>query len=144
MAQVIWISGGSLYEASQGIAFFLGAGGMMVMFYRWRWQGDSLAKVLCLTTFGTWALAVMVGSVGEGFTRSHPSFWIAGLALLIGIAGEVLTLARIYLTFTDVVDLRDQRLRVRYGQQGNGDASSDANYGAVKCVASDRRPCLAI
>ncbi|TDB79137.1 hypothetical protein E1264_35920 [Actinomadura sp. KC216] len=97
LAQVVWASGGSLYEASQGIAFFLGAGGMMLMFYRWRWLGDGLAKVLCLTAFGTWALAVMVGSVGDGFAPSHPSFWIAGVALLIGLVGGVLALVRVYL-----------------------------------------------
>jgi peptidoglycan/LPS O-acetylase OafA/YrhL len=96
LAQVIWSTRGSLSEALPGIVFFLGAGGMMVMFARWRTQADSFAKVACLIAFGTWALAVAVGSVGEGFTRSHPSYWIAGLALLIGFVGGLATLIRVY------------------------------------------------
>jgi len=32
--------------------FFAGSCGMMILFRRWRQQGDRLAKILCVTAFG--------------------------------------------------------------------------------------------
>jgi hypothetical protein len=92
---VFVISGGSWPVALQGIAFFLGAGGMMVMFNRWRRHGDRRAAVLVVPAFATWALAVAVASV-TGVEPGTPAFWIAGVALLIGVGGGAVTLVRMY------------------------------------------------
>ncbi|MGI5325093.1 hypothetical protein [Actinomadura nitritigenes] len=92
---VFVISEGSWSVALQGIAFFMGAGGMMVMFYRWRRHGDRGAAVLVVPAFATWVLAVAVASV-SGAERGTPAFWIAGVALLIGVGGGVVTLVRMY------------------------------------------------
>lgn len=90
---VFVISGGSWSSALQGIAFFMGAGGMLVMFYRWRRQGDRGAAVLVVSAFATWGLAVAVGSV-TGVEPGTPAFWIGGAALLIGVGGGLVTLVR--------------------------------------------------
>ncbi|KAB2380121.1 hypothetical protein [Actinomadura montaniterrae] len=92
---VFVISGGSWSVALQGIAFFLGAGGMMVMFYRWRRQGDRRAAALVVPAFATWALAVALASA-TGVEPGTPAFWIAGVALLIGVGGGAVTLARMH------------------------------------------------
>ncbi|POM26595.1 hypothetical protein BTM25_09970 [Actinomadura rubteroloni] len=67
----------------------------MVMFYRWRRQGDRCATALTVTAFGTWALAVAVASA-TGFESGTLAFWIAGAALLIGAGGGAVTLVRMY------------------------------------------------
>ncbi|HEU5026184.1 MAG TPA: hypothetical protein VFV01_14790 [Spirillospora sp.] len=92
---VFVISGGSWSVALQGIAFFMGAGGMMVMFYRWRRHGDRGAAMLVVSAFATWVLAVAVASA-TGVEPGTPAFWIAGVALLIGVGGGALTLVRMY------------------------------------------------
>jgi peptidoglycan/LPS O-acetylase OafA/YrhL len=91
---VVVLSGGNLSSALRGIFFFLGAGGMLVMFYRWRLHGDRLAAALVLTAFATWALAVAVASATGSVDPGAPASWVAALALLIGISGGLVTLAR--------------------------------------------------
>jgi uncharacterized membrane protein YjjP (DUF1212 family) len=93
---VLVISGGNWSVALQEIAFFMGAGGMMVMFYRWRRRGDRGAAVLVVTAFAAWVLAVAVASV-TGAEPGTPAFWIAGVALLVGVGGGVVTLVRMCL-----------------------------------------------
>ncbi|HEX6521552.1 MAG TPA: hypothetical protein VF070_16355 [Streptosporangiaceae bacterium] len=80
------------------IAFFAGAGGMMVMFYRWRRHGDRLAKVLCLTAFGTWMLACVIWGTGgtDAGKPGSPGFDAAAVALLAGFAGAIVVLIRLY------------------------------------------------
>ncbi|MFC0037372.1 hypothetical protein [Actinomadura rayongensis] len=92
---VILLSGGSRSAALESIAFFMGAGGMIVTFYQWRRQGDRCAAALTIAAFGTWALAVAVASA-TGFDSGTLAFWIAGAALLIGFGGGVVTLLRMY------------------------------------------------
>ncbi|MFB4316560.1 hypothetical protein [Actinomadura sp. 21ATH] len=92
---VFLIFGRSWSTALQGAAFYLGAAGMMVMFYRWQRQGDRGAAVLAVSAFATWALAVAVGSF-TGVEPGAPAFWIAGVALLIGFGGGAVTLMRMY------------------------------------------------
>jgi hypothetical protein len=80
-------------------AFYAGAGGGMLMFYRWRRHGDTLAKVLCLSAFGMWALGVVTWGVG-GADAGKPGsmgFDIAAAALLTGFVGAIVVLIRIYI-----------------------------------------------
>jgi hypothetical protein len=80
------------------VAFYAGGGGMALMFYRWRRHGDGLAKVLCLSAFGTWVLAVFTGAAG-GADAGKPGslgFDVAAAALLMGFVGAIVVLIRLY------------------------------------------------
>jgi hypothetical protein len=71
---------------------------MMLMFYQWRRHGDGLAKVLCLSAFGTWGLAVLTWGAG-GADAGKPGslgFDVAAAALLTGFAGAIVVLIRHY------------------------------------------------
>jgi hypothetical protein len=71
---------GSLSAGLQVAAFFLGAGGMMLMFFRWRLHGDARARALVLVAFAGWVLAIGVASVTDSGTRlGGPGSWLAGL-----------------------------------------------------------------
>ncbi|MDL4813409.1 hypothetical protein [Actinomadura opuntiae] len=116
---VFVISGGSWSVALQEIAFFMGAGGMMVMFYRWRRQGDRVAAMLLVLAFVTWAMAVAVASI-TGVEPGTPAFWIAGVALLFGASGGVVTLARMYRE-------RGKYSEASSSEQGTGDSTRGSN-----------------
>jgi peptidoglycan/LPS O-acetylase OafA/YrhL len=77
------------------IAFYAGAGGMALMFRRWRRHGDRLAAVLCLAAFGIWMIAVIVSSF-TGTDPGKPGFYVAATALLIGFVGAIVVLTRVY------------------------------------------------
>jgi peptidoglycan/LPS O-acetylase OafA/YrhL len=77
------------------IAFYAGAGGMALMFHRWRRHGDRLARVLCLIAFGIWMIAVIVSSF-TGANPGKPGFYVAATALLIGFVGAIVVLIRLY------------------------------------------------
>jgi peptidoglycan/LPS O-acetylase OafA/YrhL len=77
------------------VAFYAGAGGMALMFYRWRRHGDRLAAVLCIAAFGMWAIAVIVSS-STGVDPGKPGFYVAATALLIGFVGAIVVLIRLY------------------------------------------------
>ncbi|MFD0901029.1 hypothetical protein [Actinomadura sediminis] len=97
-AQIVWVTTAGGWPVLPTVAFFLGAGGMLLTFYRWRLHGDASARACCLLAFGTWTVAVVAGSIGDdGFTPSHPSYWIAAAALLIGFLGGSVTLLRIFM-----------------------------------------------
>lgn len=77
------------------LAFFMGAGGMGIMFFRWRLHGDRVAGVLCFVAFGAWGLSVVMGIMAsESHLSAEPASWIAGAALLIGFVGGLVTLLR--------------------------------------------------
>lgn len=96
IAKMVFDAGGLSYGL-QLAAFFLGAGGMMLMFHRWRLHGDTRARVLVLIAFAIWAIAVGVASVTDSGTRlGGPGSWVAGLALLVGFVGGVITLLSTY------------------------------------------------
>ncbi|RJL33072.1 hypothetical protein [Bailinhaonella thermotolerans] len=76
------------------VAFFMGAGGMMVMFRRWRSRGDRVAGAVLLVAFGLWVASVFVASVDGDTTLGSPAFWVAALSLLTGLGGGVVTLVR--------------------------------------------------
>ncbi|WP_396452917.1 hypothetical protein [Actinomadura sp.] len=78
-------------------AFFLGAGGMMLMFHRWRQHRDTRARALLLAAFAVWTLSVGVASVTDsGASLGGPGSWLAGFALMIGFGGGVITLWTMY------------------------------------------------
>jgi hypothetical protein len=79
-------------------ALYAGGGGMALMFHRWRRHGDRLAKVLCLSAFGTWMLAVLTWGVGGADTGKPGSlgFDVAAAALLTGFVGAIVVLIRLY------------------------------------------------
>jgi len=78
------------------LAFYAGGGGMALMFYRWRRRGDQLAKVLCLSAFGTWVLAVFTWGVGAPHAgRPGPlGLGLAAAALLTGFTGAIVVVIR--------------------------------------------------
>jgi len=81
------------------IALYAGLGGMGLMFYRWRWHADRLAKVLCLAAFGTWGLACVIWPIGgaDAGNPGSPGFDVAAAALLTGFAGAIAVLIRLYI-----------------------------------------------
>lgn len=71
------------------VAFFLGAGGMAYLFQQWRRAGNLLARNWLFAAFGSWMLAVFVGSGSQ-----TPGYFIAGLGLALGLIGAVVVLFR--------------------------------------------------
>ncbi|MGI5419063.1 hypothetical protein [Actinomadura luteofluorescens] len=91
------LDAGTMSFALQLAAFFLSAGGMMLMFHRWRRHSDTRARALVLAAFAVWALSVGVASVTDsGVSLGGPGSWLAGLALLIGFGGGAITLWSMY------------------------------------------------
>lgn len=64
--------------------FLLGLGGMGYLFRQWRRGGNLVARSLVLAAFGTWAVAVLVGTGSMA-----PAFVIACVALAVGLGGAV-------------------------------------------------------
>jgi len=73
--------------------FFAGSCGMMILFRRWRQQGDRLAKILCVTAFGLWCLVTAVGTVTNDQAQGVENA-IAGASLSIGFVGAIVTTVR--------------------------------------------------
>jgi peptidoglycan/LPS O-acetylase OafA/YrhL len=93
---IFWIAAQFRDWTTRGevIAFYAGAGGMALMFHRWRRHGDRLAAVLCLAAFGTWVIACIVASV-TGVGPGAPWLYVAATALLIGFIGAIVVLIRL-------------------------------------------------
>ena len=64
------------------IAFYLGAGAMVYLLQQWRAAGDRVARNWLFVAFGSWAVAVIVGS-----SALTAGYIIAGLSLAIGLSG---------------------------------------------------------
>ncbi|MFH8772841.1 hypothetical protein [Streptomyces sp. NPDC017958] len=77
----------SWQERGYVAAFYVGAGGFAHLFHQWRQRGNLAARAWCLTGFGTFALAAIVGSVDDS-----GGVIISGLALSIGLVGALTTL----------------------------------------------------
>lgn len=89
---------GSWTFRAELFAFYAGGGGMALMCSRWQRHGDRLAKVLCLSAFGTWVLAVLAWGVGGAAPGKpgSPGFDVAATALLTGFVGAIVVLIRHY------------------------------------------------
>jgi hypothetical protein len=104
-------------------ALYAGGGGMALMLSQWRRHGDRLAKVLCLSAFGTWVLAVLTWGVG-GANAGKPGslgFDVATAALLMGFVGAIVVLIRLY-THAIVV-----LIRLYTHQNRNTDSQADSS-----------------
>lgn len=78
------------------LLFWLGGGGMGLMFFYWRMKQDRLAQVLCLVSFGIWTVSIAVNSFSRdgAFKADEPAYWMAATALLIGFFGALTVLIR--------------------------------------------------
>ena len=73
--------------------FFAGGCGMIILFRRWRQQGDRLAKILCITALGLWCLVTALGTATNDQAQNVENA-IAGASLSIGFVGAIITTLR--------------------------------------------------